>query len=228
MDGVHDLGGRAGLGPINPEPNEPVFHSDWERSVLVMFPAMAIAGAFNLDEFRAGMEQIPPVEYLSARYYEHWMHSMEIYGTRAGIWDDDELERRTRHYLENPDEPAPKSSNPEMVELLRGLIPGGDNFRRESASPPKFNVGDRVQVRPEASTTHTRRAGYVRGRTGEVALWHGSWVFPDTNAIGQGEGAEHVYTVKFAATELWGELPPGETSNTYVYIDVWEPYLTSV
>lgn len=59
MDGIHDLGGRAGLGPIKPESDEPVFHSDWERSVLTMFPAMALAGAFNLDQFRGAMEQIP-------------------------------------------------------------------------------------------------------------------------------------------------------------------------
>ena len=34
MNGVHDLGGMHGLGAINPEPNEPVFHHDWERAVF--------------------------------------------------------------------------------------------------------------------------------------------------------------------------------------------------
>ena len=66
MDGVHDLGGRQGFGPIDPDTDEPVFHSDWERRVLEMFPAMAGAGAFNLDQFRYGMEQIPPAEYLAS------------------------------------------------------------------------------------------------------------------------------------------------------------------
>ena len=72
MDGIHDLGGRHGFGPVIHPDDEPIFHSDWEKTVLVMFPAMAMAGAFNLDEFRHGMEQIPPHDYITARYYEHW------------------------------------------------------------------------------------------------------------------------------------------------------------
>jgi nitrile hydratase beta subunit len=225
MDGLHDLGGRHGLGAINPEPDEPVFHSDWERSVLVMFPAMALAGAFNLDEFRSGMEQIPAAEYLTSRYYEHWLHSLIHYGVRAGIVDPEDLEQRTRHYLEHPGEGAPKASKPELVDTLRQLIANGDTYSRETAAPPRFSVGDRVRVRPDASTTHTRRAGYVRGHVGEVVATHGAYVYPDTNATGQGECPQHLYTVKFTATELWGDEPGA--ANSVVHIDLWEPYLTT-
>ena len=31
MDGIHDLGGLEGFGPVEIEPDEPVFHEDWER-----------------------------------------------------------------------------------------------------------------------------------------------------------------------------------------------------
>ena len=31
MNGVHDLGGMHGFGPVQPEANEPVFHAAWER-----------------------------------------------------------------------------------------------------------------------------------------------------------------------------------------------------
>lgn len=223
MDGVHDLGGRHGLGPIAPEQDEPVFHADWERSVLVMFPAMAMAGAFNLDEFRSGMEQIPPAEYLSATYYEHWLHSMILYGTRAGIFDPDDLERRTRHYLDHPGEAAPKAAKPELVETLRGLIPGGDEYRRQTDAEPAFAVGQTVRVRPEVSTTHTRRAGYIRGRVGEVVAAHGAYVYPDSNALGLGEDPHHLYTVRFTASELWGDEPGA--ANSLVHIDLWQPYL---
>jgi nitrile hydratase len=225
MDSIHDLGGRHGLGAVNPEEDEPVFHSDWERSVLVMFPAMAMAGAFNLDEFRAGMEQIPAPEYLTSRYYEHWLESMERFGVRAGIVDPADLEERTRHYLENPGENAPKADKPEMVDALRQLIASGDDYRRPTDAPPLFAVGDKVRVRPEASTTHTRRAGYVRGHVGEVVATHGAYVYPDTNAIGQGDSPQHLYTVKFSARELWGGEEPG-AANSVVHMDLWEPYLT--
>jgi nitrile hydratase subunit beta len=224
MDGVHDLGGRHGLGAINPEENEPVFHSDWERSVLAMFPAMAMAGAFNLDQFRSGMEQIPPAEYLSATYYEHWLHSLIHYGTRAGIIDPQDLERRTQHYLTHPGEAAPKSAKPDMVERLRQLIPNGDDYRRETEREAKYEVGDTVRVLPDVSTTHTRRAGYVRGRVGEIVAAHGDYVYPDSNALGSGEDPHHLYTVRFSARELWGDEPGAV--NSVVHIDLWEPYLT--
>ena len=30
MNSAHDLGGQMAFGPVVPEPNEPVFHGDWE------------------------------------------------------------------------------------------------------------------------------------------------------------------------------------------------------
>ena len=44
MNGIHDLGGMHGLGPINPEPNEPVFHDDWERRMFALFVATFAGG----------------------------------------------------------------------------------------------------------------------------------------------------------------------------------------
>ena len=221
MDGIHDLGGRHGFGPIHHPDDEPVFHSDWEKTVLVMFPAMAMAGAFNLDEFRHGMEQIPPHDYITARYYEHWIDSMIHYGVDRGIFDADDLERRIQYYRDNPDEELPPSSKPEMVETLKGLIASGDDYHRANDEPAKFATGDRVTVVDGPSLGHTRRAGYVRGRTGTIATLHGSYVYPDTNAMGGGEGSEYVYTVEFTGEELWGD----EGANTTIYIDLWEPYL---
>ncbi|MCP2238238.1 nitrile hydratase subunit beta [Prauserella halophila] len=225
MDGVHDLGGRQGIGAVRPEPDEPVFHSDWERSVLTMFPAMAMAGAFNLDQFRAAMERIPAAEYLATRYFEHWIHSMTEHGVRAGIFDPQDLERRTRYYQQNPQEAPPKKAKPEQVDALRQMISNGDEYRREVEAPPIFEVGDQVRVKPGASTTHTRRAGYVRGKAGEIVGVHGAYVFPDTNAIGGGDCPEHLYTVRFTGAELWGDEP--NAANTIVHIDQWEPYLTT-
>ena len=44
MNGVHDMGGMDGFGKVEPEPNEPVFHTAWEARVLAMVRAMGAAG----------------------------------------------------------------------------------------------------------------------------------------------------------------------------------------
>ena len=52
MNGVHDMGGMDGFGKVEPEPNEPMFHSEWEARVLAMVRAMGAAGVFNIDTSR--------------------------------------------------------------------------------------------------------------------------------------------------------------------------------
>ena len=42
------------------------------------------AGFFGVDQFRYGIEQMHPAEYLASRYYEHWVHTAEHYTTEAG------------------------------------------------------------------------------------------------------------------------------------------------
>ena len=54
MDGIHDMGGMDGFGKVEPEPNEPVFHADWEGRVLAMNRVMGGAGAWNIDMGRYG------------------------------------------------------------------------------------------------------------------------------------------------------------------------------
>ena len=45
MDGAHDMGGVKGFGPVVPEPNEPVFHGDWERRAFALTVAMCVISA---------------------------------------------------------------------------------------------------------------------------------------------------------------------------------------
>lgn len=94
MNGVHDLGGEQGHGPINPETNEPVFHADWEKRAFAMFFATFAGGMLNVDEFRYAIERMEPAEYLRSSYYEHWLHTYETLLTEKGILTRDELERR--------------------------------------------------------------------------------------------------------------------------------------
>ena len=47
--------------------------------------------------------------------------------------------------------------------------------------------------------------GYARGKTGVIVRDHGVYLFPDSNAHFQGEKRQHVYSVRFAANQLWGD-----------------------
>jgi nitrile hydratase len=51
---------------------------------------------------------------------------------------------------------------------------------------------------------------------------HGVFIFPDTHAAGLGRKPQHVYSVRFAARELWG--PDGHARDA-VYVDLWDDYL---
>jgi nitrile hydratase beta subunit len=225
MNGVHDLGGTDGMGPVVPDTDgEPVFAADWERAALLMFPASARAGLFQLDQFRYGIEQMPPVEYLTSPYYDHWAYTVTHYAKLKGLFDDAELEERTRYFLENPAAPMPDRKDPELIEFLDTVLVTGASCRLESDKVPQFAVGDRVVVAADSPVGHTRRARYVRGKSGVIALAHGAFVYPDTIANGGEQTAEHVYTVRFTAEELWGQ-GIGDPKGTVCY-DVWEPYIT--
>jgi nitrile hydratase len=69
---------------------------------------------------------------------------------------------------------------------------------------------------------HTRLPRYVRGRRGTIARFHGIQEFPDTPADGHPTPPQAVYSVRFAARELWGES--GEQRSD-VYLDLWDSYL---
>ena len=225
MNGIHDLGGRDGMGAINPTPAEPVWKAEWEKHAHTFFPLAFRAGFFGVDQFRFGMEQIEPIEYLSSTYYEHWVHSVTHHGVRHGQLDPDEIERRTQYYLDNPDAPLPEGQDPdgELTAFIDWAVKNGVAAGRDTGKKAKFSVGDRVTVVADAPAGHTRKAGYIRGKTGIIDLAHGEMIYPDTAGNDQGEAPEHVYTVRFTNEELWGaeEAEP----NGSITFDVWEPYI---
>jgi nitrile hydratase subunit beta len=223
MNGAHDLGGLDGLGPVAVEKDEPVFHSEWEKAAFAMFSMPFRAGFFGVDQFRYGIEQMHPAEYLASRYYEHWIHTVEHYGKKAGVLNPAEIERRTQHYLEHPDELLPQRDDPDLLAFVNGVVKTGAPAGRPSDAAPRFAVGDRVRVIDDSPLDHTRKARYIRGKTGVIELAHGTFIYPDSAGNGRGEDPKHVYTVKFESTHLWG--PEAGDPNASVYFDVWEPYL---
>jgi hypothetical protein len=96
MNGIHDLGGRHGMGPIDIDPGQPIFRTDWERRMFGMFILAFAGGHFNIDQFRAAIELMNPAEYLESDYYEHWLHSLETWCKANGSLTEQEIEDRVQ------------------------------------------------------------------------------------------------------------------------------------
>lgn len=216
MDGVHDMGGMDGFGPVRPEHNEPVFHAAWESRVLAMTRAMGSANGWSIDMQRFAREKLPPPFYLGASYYEKWFFAMRQMLLDHGLINDDEL--AGGHALT----PAvPLKRGPFALADVQRVMRRG-NFDRTSDAVARFKVGERVRARNIHPQTHTRLPRYVRGHTGVIERIQGCHVFPDTSAQGDGEQAQWLYTVMFDGRELWG---PDADATLTVSIEAFESYL---
>jgi nitrile hydratase len=212
VNGVHDMGGMHGLGPIAPESDEPVFHADWERRVFALNIASPTRG--NIDEGRHQRELIPGPDYLRMSYYEKWFAGVCGLLLKHGFVTPEELGSG------RPDPAAPKATPRAASEVESGMRRQG-SYLREGAQPA-FKPGERVRARNLHPTGHTRLPRYVRGREGVIERVHGVHVFPDSHAHGCGEDPRPLYLVRFSAQELWG---PDASPRDSVSLDLWEPYL---
>ena len=230
MNGAHDLGGMHGFGPVVAEPDEPVFHADWERRAFGLTLAMGAWRRWNLDMSRSEREQMPPAEYLATSYYEHWMFGLERLLVKQGFLAPEELARIQRGEaapVGGPAvlQPAVLQDGALKREGVSRALRNRRAARRDVPVPPCFQVGQSVVARNIHPTGHTRVPRYVRGRRGVVAIDHGVFVFPDTHAAGEGDKPQHVYSVRFSAQELWG---PDASAQDSVYVDLWDDYLEVV
>jgi hypothetical protein len=64
MNSVHDMGGMHGMGPIQYEKNEPVFHEPWEARIFALNRAVRAWRIWTADASRHAVELIPAPEYL--------------------------------------------------------------------------------------------------------------------------------------------------------------------
>jgi nitrile hydratase beta subunit len=203
---MHDLGGRAGFGAVDVEPDEPPFHAPWEARARVL--AHVIGGAVGASggEFRHGIERMDPAHYLTSSYYEHWITGVATLAVEHELFTVAELADRAGGEF----------------PLARPVAPGADagasSRGREEA---RFAIGDRVRVRDWRPSGHTRCPWYVRGRAGEVVRLDGRYSIPDVEAHSPERPKEPTYSVRFAADELWGDGQPG----VWVHVDLWDSYL---
>lgn len=202
MNGAHDLGGMDGFGPIDREPDEPVFHAEWERRAFALTLALGLHGRWNIDMSRYYRENRDPRDYLGSSYYELWFKALDQLVRDKGLLEDSSLKAYDAETAVS------------LVQSRKGAA------KIEPGVAAKFAVGDRVRVANRHPKTHTRMPRYCRGKLGVIQLDHGTYVFPDTHALGLGPKPQHCYSVRFGAEELWGR--PGRDS---VSIDLWDDYL---
>ena len=212
---IHDMGGMHGFGPVEPEPDEPPFHAEWEGRVLAMQRAMSATGLWTIDAGRASLEMLPPLEYLRSSYYRRWFLGLE--------------QRLLKHGLVGEDEIAAGRSLRRGIALNRTLKLSDvqkpatrGSFERPSKAPARFKVGDAVRTRMINPKTHTRLPRYARDKSGTIEAVRGCHVYPDSAALGAGEDPQWLYTVVLTGRELWGD---DAEATLEVSIEAFEPYL---
>jgi nitrile hydratase beta subunit len=222
MNGVHDMCGAHGFGPVPIDLDEPEFHEDWERRLFGVKTALNGHGIpKNLDQGRYDVETLPAEVYMTASYYERWLLAAEKEVVRAGVLTDAELEERRRAIEANPLAPLPSHRDDEYVERAVAGARRGRPTKRETSRPRAFAVGDRVVTRNLHHAGHTRLARYARGRRGVVIACYDAFDLPERAVLGE-ERPDHLYGVRFEAAEMWGE---SAEPNVAIFIDLFESYL---
>ena len=221
VNGVHDMGGMHGLGPVEYEDDEPWFHEEWERRAFALTMAMGASGKWNIDKSRYTREMMPGPLYLNTSYYEHWLHGLEQLLIENGFVSAAEIETG------QVDPELAKVADARVLaqENVQRVLNKGGAAWREADIEAAFSVGEMVRVRNHHPTGHTRAPRYVRGHQGMVDRVHGIMVFPDSSAGGEGEQPHYCYNVRFSAHELWGD---GADTDCFVYLDLWERYLEEI
>ena len=218
MSKAHDMGGRLDSRRIDITSSDVKFKADWEKEVFAITLALGFSSLWNLDRSRYARESLEPKDYLQFGYFEKWLAGLiNLLGENGIIKDGTESEDNF------------KKSSFRVLEAknVKKLLHMGGPTKRDSTAEKTFNLGETVSVRANNSNTkvekgHTRLPDYVKGGTGKVIAYHGSHVYPDTNAHFLGENPEALYSVEFKAQDLWDKC---EHVEDIVVVDLWESYL---
>jgi nitrile hydratase subunit beta len=204
MDGIHDMGGMDGFGPVEFEHNLAVFHESWEPlSYALGFLGMGLK-YWSADQIRHAIERLEPRHYMSASYYERFLTGVaSLYVERGTI---------TLPYLE---------------ELAGGrfplslpITPGAQARERDI----NFAVGETVMATNTYYRGHCRMPKYVRGKQGVITHIAPSVPFAASAGHGLDAELEPTYHVRFAAKDLWSDA----AENSTVVVDLWESYLERI
>lgn len=221
MDGIHDLGGRQGFGPIATAADPVPLPERWQGFVFALINQLLRSGiAANVDHFRHSVERIHPANYLSDGYYGRWLGGAETLLVESSVLTRVEVETRlpaegtvAARPLAEPDQFAAPA-----IDEQRPLT-----AQRQVLQPAKFKIDASVLTAKYGSPGHSRLPAYARNCIGRIVSVHGAWVYPDTHAHGKGEVPTHLYTVCFQASDLFGV---DCDQDVEVCLDLFEPYLS--
>ncbi|MGR3292264.1 MAG: nitrile hydratase subunit beta [Paracoccaceae bacterium] len=213
MDGIHDLGGKQGFGPVPVESGDAPFRYDWEKRMWAIARS-GVAHGITIDWFRHGLERMVPKDYLAFRYFNKWCTNYLMLLIDGGVVT---LEEVTKGHVNSPADPAKALSVAEVVAIGKN---GAVSFETEATTPSLYSVGDTIRTKSRTTADHSRLPAYARNARGTIITHHGSHWLPDQGAEGLHVG-EHLYTVAFAATELWG---PQANPRDTVTLELWESY----
>ena len=201
MDGMHDLGGTQGFGPVRYTRNATAFHADWEVRANSLYAFAVRLGIINMDEYRHAIERMEPRHYLTASYYERSLTGLATLCVEKGVVSREELEQRAQGRFPLAGPSAPGCSNAPAHE--------------------RFEPGDRVRVKNDYVPGHVRMPGYIRGKPGVVVGESPPYPFPDAHAHGLEAQDEPTYDVRFRSEDLWRDA----ADAALVHVGVFQSYL---
>lgn len=222
MTRVHDMGGRYGDGAVIPEGRDtPLFAEAWHERALAVTLAAGSLGLWNIDMSRHARECLSPKDYTAFSYYEKWIAGLADLLVETGVLSLDDLRGGSA------DGPHPLAKRALTADRVGATLARGGPADRPGGPAARFAPGDMVRTARPAGNRHidgghTRLPAYAAGARGQVLRLHGSHVFPDRSAHGQGDSPEPLYSVAFAASELWTHP---EHAGDEVVLDLWQSYL---
>ncbi len=201
MDGIHDLGGRQGFGPVHREGHTEPFHGEAEIRIAAMWVRLVREGIYNMDEYRHAIERMEPRHYMAARYYERTFTAVASLCVERGVFSADDLQAAFGGPL-----PLSRPS--------RAGRTGTDDL-------PEIRSGDRVRVKQEFVPGHIRLPGYIRGKAGTVVGISPAYPYPDAHGHGLSSPWQRTFDVQFEARDLW----PDGAEDAQVQVGVFHGYL---
>lgn len=134
-------------------------------------------------------------EHIEEHYTEHWIAACEKLLIAKGLLSKEEVDHLA--------------------------VPPAGAITAEQ-SEPRFKRGDQISVRDIEPVGHAHLPEYLRGKRGTVERNLGAFTFPDTDQPGTAEGQRHMYSVRFAAREVWGLDASARDS---LFFNIWDFYI---